>query len=151
MLTRIDHVGIACHDLAEKIEFYQSTFGLSVVSQEVNEKQGVREAMLHVADSAAGSSYVQLLQPLHPETPVGRFLARRGEGLHHIGYGVIDIAAALVAIGAHGVRLLERNSSRRPDRRVQSPWPAGSITLAGGFNHPGRRIQSPWPDGSGTR
>ncbi len=107
MLTRIDHVGIACHDLAEKIEFYQSTFGLSVVSQEVNEKQGVREAMLHVADSAAGSSYVQLLQPLHPETPVGRFLARRGEGLHHIGYGVIDIAAALVAIGAHGVRLLD--------------------------------------------
>jgi len=107
VLTRIDHVGIACHDLAEKIEFYQSTFGLSVVSQEVNEKQGVREAMLHVADSAAGSSYVQLLQPLHPETPVGRFLARRGEGLHHIGYGVIDIAAALVAIGAHGVRLLD--------------------------------------------
>ncbi len=107
MLTRIDHVGIACHDLAEKIEFYQSTFGLSVVSQEVNEKQGVREAMLHVADSAAGSSYVQLLQPLHPETPVGRFLARRGEGLHHIGYGVIDIAAALVAIGARGVRLLD--------------------------------------------
>jgi len=107
VLTRIDHVGIACHDLAEKIEFYQSTFGLSVVSQEVNEKQGVREAMLHVADSAAGSSYVQLLQPLHPETPVGRFLARRGVGLHHIGYGVIDIAAALVAIGAHGVRLLD--------------------------------------------
>ena len=130
MLTRIDHVGIACHDLAEKIEFYQSTFGLSVVSQEVNEKQGVREAMLHVADSAAGSSYVQLLQPLHPETPVGRFLARRGEGLHHIGYGVIDIAAALVAIGAHGVRLLDerpRHGSKGASIAFLHPRDVGGV------------------------
>ena len=107
MLTRIDHVGIACHDLAERIEFYQSVFGLSVVSQEINEEQGVHEAMLHVADAPAGSSYVQLLQPLHPDTPVGKFLARRGEGVHHVGYGVTDITAALAAIGARGVRLLD--------------------------------------------
>jgi methylmalonyl-CoA/ethylmalonyl-CoA epimerase len=107
MLTRIDHVGIACHDLAERIEFYQSVFGLSVVSQEVNEEQGVHEAMLHVADAPAGSSYVQLLEPLHPDTPVGKFLARRGEGVHHIGYGVTDITAALAAIAGHGVRLVD--------------------------------------------
>ena len=107
MLTRIDHVGIACHDLAERIEFYRSTFGLRVVSQEINEEQGVHEAMLHVADAPVGSSYVQLLQPLHPDTPVGKFLARRGEGVHHIGYGVTDITAALAAIGGHGVRLLD--------------------------------------------
>ena len=107
MLTRIDHVGIACRDLAERIEFYQSTFGLRVVSQEINEEQGVHEAMLHVADAPAGSSYVQLLEPLHPDTPVGKFLARRGEGVHHIGYGVTDITAALAAIGGSGVRLLD--------------------------------------------
>ena len=107
MLTRIDHVGIACHDLEEKIGFYESVFGLTVVSREVNEEQGVREAMLHVADAPAGSSYVQLLEPLSEDTPVGKFLARRGEGVHHIGYGVANIRAALDAVGAGGVRLLD--------------------------------------------
>ncbi len=108
MLTRIDHVGIACRDLAEKIAFYESTFGLTVVSREVNEEQGVREAMLHVADAPVGSSYVQLLEPLRPDTPVGRFLERRGEGIHHIGYGVADITTALAAVGGTGVRLLDQ-------------------------------------------
>jgi len=107
MLTRIDHVGIACHNLAEKIEYYRLVFGLSVVSQETSTEQGVREAMLRVADGPAGSSYVQLLEPLHPDTPVGKFLARRGEGLHHVGYGVTDITAALAAIGGHAVRLID--------------------------------------------
>lgn len=107
MLTRIDHVGIACRDLEAKIAFYSSTFGLAVVSIEVNESQGVREAMLEVGGSPAGSSYVQLLEPLGPDTPVGRFLARRGEGVHHVGYGVADVHAALAAIGATGVRLID--------------------------------------------
>ena len=134
MLTRIDHVGIACHDLEEKVAFYCSTFGLTVVSREINEEQGVREAMLRVAAaepgaggyppdppdlrSAAGlagvpgiasmaASYVQLLEPTRPDSPVGRFLARRGEGLHHVGYSVTDIRAALAAIGATGIRLID--------------------------------------------
>jgi methylmalonyl-CoA/ethylmalonyl-CoA epimerase len=107
VLTRIDHVGIACRDLDQKIAFYESTFGLTVVSLEVNEPQGVREAMLQVAAGPPGASYVQLLEPLGPDTPVGRFLARRGEGVHHVGYGVTDIAAALEAIGATGVRLID--------------------------------------------
>ena len=107
MLTRIDHVGIACRDLAKAIAFYESTFGLEVVSQEISTEQGVREAMLRVADAPAGTSYVQLLEPLGPDTPVGRFLARRGEGVHHIGYGVTDITAALASIGAAGVRLID--------------------------------------------
>lgn len=107
MLTRIDHVGIACRDLAKAIAFYESTFGLQVVSQEVSTEQGVREAMLRVADAPAGTSYVQLLEPLGPDTAVGRFLARRGEGVHHIGYGVTDITAALASIGATGVRLID--------------------------------------------
>ncbi|HJY70399.1 MAG TPA: methylmalonyl-CoA epimerase [Streptosporangiaceae bacterium] len=114
-LTRIDHVGIACRDLDAAIGRYEATFGLQVVSLEVNEEQGVREAMLAVgASGASGASggdlrpgYVQLLEPLGPDTPVGRFLARRGEGLHHVGYGVPDIGQALAAIGARGVRLLD--------------------------------------------
>jgi methylmalonyl-CoA/ethylmalonyl-CoA epimerase len=107
VLTRIDHVGIACRDLDAKIAFYQSAFGLTVASVEVNEAQGVREAMLHVADGPAGSSYVQLLEPTGPDTPVGRFLERRGEGVHHVGYGVANITAALEAMGSAGIRLID--------------------------------------------
>jgi methylmalonyl-CoA/ethylmalonyl-CoA epimerase len=123
LLSRIDHVGIACRDLDAAIERYRATFGLEVVSLEVNSEQGVREAMLAVGGSSggvaglggssgavAGSSggYVQLLEPLGPDTPVGRFLARRGEGLHHVGYGVEDVSQALAAIGGSGVRLLDQ-------------------------------------------
>jgi methylmalonyl-CoA/ethylmalonyl-CoA epimerase len=109
LLTRIDHVGIACRDLDAAIGRYEVTFGLQVVSLEVNEEQGVREAMLAVGASAGDlrPGYVQLLEPLGPDTPVGRFLARRGEGLHHVGYGVKDIGQALDAIGVRGVRLLD--------------------------------------------
>ncbi len=124
MLTRIDHVGIACRDLEEKIAFYTATFGLAVASRERHAEQGVEEAMLVVADAPAGSSYVQLLEPLGPDTPVGRFIERRGEGIHHVGYGVADITAALTAIGATGVRLLDA----RPRH--------GSMGAAIAFLHP---------------
>ena len=115
LLTRIDHVGIACRDLDAAIGRYEATFGLQVVSLEVNEEQGVREAMLAVgraqlAGVAAGDlrpGYVQLLEPLGPDTPVGRFLARRGEGIHHIAYGVADLPAALGSIGGTGIRPLD--------------------------------------------
>ena len=173
MLTQIDHVGIACHELEEKIDFYCSTFGLTVAAREVHEEQGVREAMLLVATVdpgpgafqggppdlratagtavgapsgpdmraaeggagpgavpgsgpggvpgsgpgaapwagqgayLAGGSYIQLLEPLGPDSPVGKFLARRGEGIHHIGYGVTDVRAALAAISATGIRLVD--------------------------------------------
>ena len=103
LLSRIDHVGIACRDLDAAIGRYQATFGLEVVSLEVHEEQGVREAML-----GAGPGYVQLLEPLGPDTPVGRFLARRGEGVHHIGYGVDDLSEALSLIGGRGIRLLDQ-------------------------------------------
>ena len=108
MLDRIDHVGIACHNLADKIAFYETVFELDVVSREIHEDQGVREAMLRVSAGPAGASWIQLLEPLGPDTPVGKFLARRGEGIHHIGYGVTDVAAALEAIGARGVRLIDK-------------------------------------------
>ena len=112
LLTRIDHVGIACHDLAKTIELYRETFGLVVVTMEEHKEQGVREAMLAVGpdEAVAGlrPGYVQLLEPLGPDTPVGKFLARRGEGLHHIGYGVADITEALAAVGGTGVRLIDK-------------------------------------------
>jgi methylmalonyl-CoA/ethylmalonyl-CoA epimerase len=134
VLTRIDHIGVACRDLCAAIAFYQSTFGLTLVSEETNLEQGVKEAMLAVASppaadqplaSPAGLSYVQLLEPLGPDTPVGRFLKRRGEGIHHVGYGVADIGAALAAIGATGVRLLDA----RPRH--------GSMGASIAFLHPG--------------
>jgi methylmalonyl-CoA/ethylmalonyl-CoA epimerase len=113
LLTRIDHVGIACRDLDAAIGLYQVTFGLEVVSTEVNEEQGVREAMLRVGGDAGGvgpglgPGYVQLLEPLTDDSPVGRFLARRGEGLHHVGYGVTDVAAALAEVAGTGIRLID--------------------------------------------
>ena len=112
LLTRIDHVGIACRDLDQAIGLYQATFGLEVASLEVNSEQGVREAMMQVGVGIPGVGelgvgYVQLLEPLAPETPVGKFLARRGEGLHHVGYGVADVRQALTAIGGTGIRLID--------------------------------------------
>jgi methylmalonyl-CoA/ethylmalonyl-CoA epimerase len=114
LLTRIDHVGIACRDLEAAVGVYQTTFGLEVVSLEVIAEQGVREAMLRVGPGEAGTGsggwlpgYVQLLEPLEDDTPVGRFLARRGEGIHHVGYGVSDIGSALAEIAGTGVRLID--------------------------------------------
>ena len=107
MLTRIDHVGVAVRDLDTAIELYTTLFGLTVAGRETNEAQGVREAMLNVGDSPGGASYVQLLEPLGPDTPVGRFLEQRGEGVHHVGYGVDDVAAALEALRGDGVRLVD--------------------------------------------
>jgi methylmalonyl-CoA/ethylmalonyl-CoA epimerase len=104
VLTRIDHVGIACHDLDEKVAFYEAAFGLTVAHTETNEEQGVREAMLLVAPG----SYVQLLEPTRADSPVGKFLARHGEGVHHIGYGVDDVEAALEALGAKGLPLVDQ-------------------------------------------
>jgi methylmalonyl-CoA/ethylmalonyl-CoA epimerase len=133
LLTRIDHVGIACRDLDRAVGLYQATFGLEVASIEVNEEQGVREAMLAVGGSAAGDAsgagvrpgYVQLLEPLGPDTPVGKFVARRGEGLHHVGYGVTDIGEALASIGGTGIRLIDE----RPRH--------GSMGASIAFLHPG--------------
>lgn len=131
LLTRIDHIGIACRDLDRSIARYKSAFGLSLAAREVNEEQGVEEAMLVVAgpvDGRAadgGGSYVQLLRPLAEDTPVGRFLARRGEGVHHVGYGVGDVAAALAELSGQGLRLVDR----RPRH--------GSLGAAIAFIHPG--------------
>lgn len=103
MLMRIDHIGIACHDLEEKIALFSGLFDLEVVTREVNEEQGVKEAMLRIA----GDSYIQLLEPLSEDSPVGKFLAKRGEGVHHVAFGVPDVAEAMEEVAAKGARLLD--------------------------------------------
>lgn len=103
MLTRIDHVGIAVRDLDAAIDFYRRTFGVEVVHTEVNEEQGVAEAMLAVGDSG---SAIQLLAPLSPDSPIGKFLERSGEGIQQVAYGVDDIDAACAQLRERGVRLL---------------------------------------------
>ena len=132
LLTRLDHVGIACRDLRRAIDMYRETFGLGVLSLEENEEQGVREAMLAVGPAgftgagpgSLGVGYIQLLEPLSRDTPVGRFIARRGEGIHHVGYGVADIKEALATVAGTGIRLVDE----RPRH--------GSMGASIGFLHP---------------
>ena len=103
ILTRIDHVGIAVPDLDAAIDFYGRAFGLSVIHEEVNEEQGVREAMLGVGSSG---SCIQLLAPLSPDSTIAKFLDRSGPGIQQIAYRVSDLDALSDRLRAHGVRLL---------------------------------------------
>ena len=109
MLTRIDHVGLAVPDLDEAIAFYARTFDVHVVHEEVNEEQGVREAMLDVGGSG---SCIQLLAPLSPESPIARFLDRSGPGVQQVAYGVDDIDEVTADLRAKGVRLLYDEARR---------------------------------------
>jgi methylmalonyl-CoA/ethylmalonyl-CoA epimerase len=118
-LGRLDHVGVAVADLAAARALYEQVLGLEVTHEEVIEDQGVHELLL-----SAGDAFVQLVAPLSPDTPVGRFLARRGEGVHHVGYAVPDLAAALADLRAQGVEVIE------PAPRIGS----GGTTIA--FLHP---------------
>jgi len=102
VFTRIDHVGIAVADLEAAIAVHEATYGMPLVHRETVESQGVEAVLLDV-----GESHVELLRPLAEDTPVGRFLAKRGPGLHHVAYGVDDIEAALRALKAQGVRLID--------------------------------------------
>ena len=103
MINRIDHVGLAVQDLDASIAFYERTFWMHVVHEEVNEEQGVREAMLAVGDSG---SYIQLLAPLREDSPIGKFLAKNGEGIQQMAYNVDDIDAISSHLRDAGVRLL---------------------------------------------
>ena len=110
LLTEIDHVAIAVNDLEAAIDYYRETFGAEVDHREVVESDGVEEALLKVADS-----YMQLLTPTRDDSPVAKYLERRGEGLHHIGYRVDDCAAALDAVKAQGGRVIDE--APRPGSR----------------------------------
>jgi methylmalonyl-CoA/ethylmalonyl-CoA epimerase len=107
MITRIDHVGIACQDLEASIEFYRATYGFEVFHTEVNEQQGVREAMLRInGTDDGGSSYLQLLEPTREDSPIAKYLAKNGEGVHHIAFGTPNVAADTATAVAAGVRSL---------------------------------------------
>ena len=110
LLTEIDHVAIAVNDLDAAIEYYRATFGAEVDHREVVESDGVEEALLKVADS-----YVQLLTPTREDSPVAKYLARKGEGLHHVGYRVADCGEALEAVKAQGGRVIDE--APRPGSR----------------------------------
>ncbi len=110
LLTEIDHVAIAVRDLDAAIDYYARAFGATVDHREVVDYDGVEEAMLKVAES-----YVQLLTPTRPDSPVAKAIDKRGEGLHHIAYRVADCAEALAAMQAAGATAIDtapRHGSR---------------------------------------
>jgi methylmalonyl-CoA/ethylmalonyl-CoA epimerase len=109
-LDDIDHVGIAVTDLEASVRRYRDAFGVEPSLRETIEEQGVEEVLFKV-----GTSYVQLLRALGPDTPVGKFLERRGEGVHHVGYRVGDIRAALSRLDDGGFELVDEEP--RPGSR----------------------------------
>jgi len=110
LLTEIDHVAIAVNDLDAAIDYYERAFGATVDHREVVERDGVEEALLKVADS-----YVQLMTPTRPDSPVAKALEKRGEGLHHVGYRVNDCGEALAAMVAAGATPIDQ--APRPGSR----------------------------------
>jgi methylmalonyl-CoA epimerase len=100
--TEIDHVGIAVHDLDAMVEHYRRTLGIEPMHRETVEDQGVEEVLFKV-----GASYVQLLAATGPDTPVGKFLERKGEGVHHVGYRVADVAQTIAHLKSEGVPMVD--------------------------------------------
>jgi methylmalonyl-CoA epimerase len=123
LLTEIDHVAIAVKDLEAAIAYYQNAFGATVDHREVVESDGVEEALLKVAES-----YIQLLTPTRPDSPVAKAIEKRGEGLHHIGYRVNNCSEALAAMIAAGATAIDK--APRPGSRgttVAFMHPKGSF------------------------
>jgi methylmalonyl-CoA/ethylmalonyl-CoA epimerase len=102
MFARVDHIGVAVEDLDAAIALHEDAYGMAVAHREVVEEQGVEAVLLDV-----GENHVELLAPLSSATPVGRFLSKRGPGLHHVAYQVSDVQAALDALRERGLRLID--------------------------------------------
>lgn len=102
MFGRIDHIGIAVEDIDAGIELYEKSFGMELGLRETVEEQGVEAALLNVGDG-----HVELMAPTGPDTPVGKFLAKRGAGMHHVAYAVEDIDATLERLAATGIELID--------------------------------------------
>jgi methylmalonyl-CoA/ethylmalonyl-CoA epimerase len=102
MFARIDHVGVAVEDLDASIALYEKTYTMELVHREVVEEQGVEAVLLDV-----GENHVELLAPLGPDTPVGKFLAKKGPGIHHVAYQVEDIDSVLSSLKEQGLRLID--------------------------------------------
>src|SRR5689334_22938612 len=129
LFTAIDHVGIAVADLDAAIEFYSSTYGMRLAHQEVNEEQGVREAMMAVGDSG---SCIQLLAPLNEDSTIAKFLDRSGPGLQQLAYRVTDVEQVSDVLRQRGLRLLY-DAPRRgtADSRINfvHPKDAGGVLI----------------------
>ncbi len=110
LFTEIDHVAIAVNDLEAAIAYYRDVYGAVVDHREIVESDGVEEALLKVADS-----YIQLLTPTRADSPVAKYLEKKGEGLHHIGYRVADCGVALEAVKAAGGKVIDQ--APRPGSR----------------------------------
>jgi methylmalonyl-CoA epimerase len=104
MLSRIDHVGVAVEDIETALALYRDALGLALVHRETVTEQGVDAALLDIGDG-----HIELLSPIGPETPVGKFLARKGPGLHHVAYRVDDVEEALQSLSAAGLRLIDEH------------------------------------------
>jgi methylmalonyl-CoA/ethylmalonyl-CoA epimerase len=102
MFSRIDHIGVAVEEIDAALELYRDGFQLEVAHREVVEEQGVEAVLLDV-----GENHVELIAPLSPDTPVGKFLAKNGPGLHHVAYQVSDIDATLEALKQAGMQLID--------------------------------------------
>jgi methylmalonyl-CoA/ethylmalonyl-CoA epimerase len=129
LFTAIDHVGIAVPDLDEAIAFYREKYGMEVLHEEVNEEQGVREAMVGVGST---DSCIQLLAPLSPESTIAKFLDRSGPGLQQLAYRVADIDAVCATLRERGLRLLYDDPKRgTSDSRVNfiHPKDAGGVLV----------------------
>jgi methylmalonyl-CoA epimerase len=125
VFDRIDHVGVAVADLEPALAAYRETFGLDASHREVVEEQGVEAALLDV-----GEGHVELLAPLAEETPIGRFIAKRGPGLHHVAYQVSDIDSVLETLRAGGARLIDevpRTGIRQSRVAFLHPSVAGGV------------------------
>ena len=107
MFEAVDHVGVAVEDLDAAIDLYVTGLGMPLQHRETIEEQGVEAALVGVGDS-----HVELLQPLGEETPVGRFLAKRGPGLHHAAYRCADVAAAIEQCRTRGLRMIDEQPRR---------------------------------------
>ncbi len=105
MLELIDHVGVAVDDLDEAVALYEGALGMPLVHRETVESQGVEAALLDVGDG-----HVELLAPLGPDTPVGKFMEKNGPGLHHVAYRVTDIDATLDTLADEGISLIDREA-----------------------------------------
>ena len=137
LFSRIDHVGIAVPDLDDAIDFYRETFGVVSVHEEVNEEQGVREAMLAVGD---GATRIQLLAPLSAESTIAKFLDRFGQGVQQVAYTVDDLDAVSATLRERGLRLLYDEPRRgTSDSRVNFVHPKDARGILVELVEPARR------------
>jgi methylmalonyl-CoA epimerase len=125
MFTRIDHIGVAVEDLDSAIKLYERSFEMELAHRETVESQGVEAVLLDVGDG-----HIELLAPLGPDTPVGKFIAKKGPGIHHVAYAVEDIDVALEQVKAAGLKLIDeepRTGIRRSRVAFLHPSATGSV------------------------